>query len=60
MVICKMIKCMVQKPHSLTELVKNTYLNAKNTKLKINNNLDKNTTSIMIPVRTKMLESIFW
>ena len=55
-----MIKCMVQKPHSLTELVKNTYLNAKNTKLKINNNLNKNTTSIMIPVRTKMLENIFW
>ena len=48
-----------KKPDSLTELVKNTYLNAKNTKLKINN-LDKNTPSIMIPVRTKMLENIFW
>ena len=48
-----------KKPDSLTELVKNTYLNAKNTKLKINNNLDKNTLSIMIPVRTKMLENIF-
>ena len=41
MVTCKMLKYMVKRPHSLTELVKNTFKNVKNTKLKINNNLNE-------------------
>ena len=61
MVACKMVKCMVKKPHGLTELVKNTLskmlktLNKKIIIIWMNNITPK-----MIPVRTEMLENTLW
>ena len=61
MVACKIVKYIVKKLHSLTELVKNTklkMLKTLNKKLIIiwMNNIIPN----MIPVRTEMLENTLW
>ena len=54
MATCKMVKCMVKTPHSLTALVKNTELKMLKT---LNKRLIiiwmNNITPKIIPVRTK-------
>ena len=56
-----MVKCMLKKSHSLTELEKSTWLKTLKT---LNKKLIiiwmNNITPKMIPVRTEMLENTLW